>query len=320
MTAITLLEPVEAPLRRSRARPSLTVRDLMVEAVHGFRLEVPHLEVGEGETLAIIGPNGTGKTTFIEAVLGMRRLVTGSVELLGWPLREVTRRPRLRAPLGVQLQYPSFSYDVLVRELVRLHRCLHGRVDEALRLLLGVDRLLSRTYGELSRGEQQRIDLFMALAHRPRLAFLDEPTAGLDQQTAVALRRHLTDGNEVRPAVVLVTHVPEDLRIADRILWITKGEIHAPAPPEALRLALVGTHWGEICLRRETDVEAVEEMRNTHAASVKAIIWEAPLRARIFGSENLTEIVPRMARGCQAISFGIGETTLIDLLWLASRR
>ena len=201
MTAITWPEPVEPPFGHSRVRPALIVRDMVVEAEHGFRLEVPDLEVVAGEVLAIIGPNGTGKTTFIEAVLGMRRLVTGSVELLGWPLRELTRRPRLRAPLGVQLQYPSFSYDLLVSELVRLHRCLHGRADEALRLLLGVDSLLTRTYGGLSRGEQQRVDLFMALAHRPRLAFLDEPTAGLDQQTAVALRRHLTDDNEVRPAV-----------------------------------------------------------------------------------------------------------------------
>ena len=194
-------------------------------------------EVAPGELFALLGPNGAGKTTTVEILEGFRRPDGGSARVLGLdPVREADA---LWRQVGVMLQEPGLYPQLRAPELVRLFAAYHSGSAAAEETLsrVGMDdrAVLGTPFRRLSRGERQRISLAVALVGRPRLLFLDEPTAGLDPQA-----RQRTDAliSELRASgvtIVLTTHdLDQAERLADRVAIIDAGRIVALGTPVEL--------------------------------------------------------------------------------------
>ncbi len=193
------------------------------------------LEVGEGELLAVLGPNGAGKTTSVEIMEGYRRPDRGTVRVLG--LDPVRDRRRCIPQLGIMLQeggvYPSLS----VGEAVRLFAAYFRNPvppGELLELVGLSDRERSR-YRTLSGGERQRLSLALALVGRPRLLFLDEPTAGMDPRARLVTWEAVREQRRRGVTVLLTTHSMEEAeRLADRVAIINQGRLVDLDTPSAL--------------------------------------------------------------------------------------
>jgi ABC-type lipoprotein export system ATPase subunit len=196
------------------------------------------LTVADGEVLAVLGPSGSGKSTLLRLLAGLERPSAGAVRVYGEELGKLPSRGLARyrsTMLGYADQHygRALAPELSARRLVALQLGLRGttgeerlrRADELLeRVGLGAKR--DRRPGELSGGEQQRVALCAALAHRPRVFLADEPTGELDAATADQVYEVL--GELVREhgcTTVIVSHDPESARIANRIVRIRDGRV-----------------------------------------------------------------------------------------------
>jgi ABC-type lipoprotein export system ATPase subunit len=200
------------------------------------------LDVREGEICVLLGPSGSGKTTFLRMLAALDRPTAGSVRVLGRDLARLGRRGRAqyRAELlgyADQHYWRALAAELEVRELVSLQLGLAGvprrasavRADELLERVGLLDRGTAHPR-ELSGGEQQRVAICAALAHRPRLLLADEPTGELDGANARLVYEAI--GELARAAgttTVLVSHDPESAAIADRIVRVRDGRVSEEA-------------------------------------------------------------------------------------------
>ena len=193
------------------------------------------LSVEDGEIFGILGPNGSGKTTTVECVSGLRRRDGGSVRVLGADPQ--TDRAAVRAQVGVQLQEAELPAKLTVREALTLYASFYPDPADWRELVdvLGLGPSLGTRFGRLSGGQQQRLSIALALVGNPRIAILDELTTGLDP----AARRETWDLVEsVRDrgvTVVLVTHFMQEAeRLCDRLAVIDAGRVVAIDTPGGL--------------------------------------------------------------------------------------
>ena len=144
------------------------------------------LRVAPGEVFGILGPNGAGKTTTVEILEGYRRPDRGTVRVLG--LDPVADGHRLRPQVGVMLQEGGLAPGIRPLEALRLFASFYDDADDPERLLgaLGLDDARHTFVRRLSGGQRQRLSLALALVGRPRVLFLDEPTAGMDPHARTA--------------------------------------------------------------------------------------------------------------------------------------
>jgi ABC-2 type transport system ATP-binding protein len=194
-------------------------------------------EVGTGEIFALLGPNGSGKTSTLESLEGIRRPDGGSLRIAG--LDPARQQRRLRNLIGVQLQTSALPAAMTVAEAMRFFCSNHGvdaREDLIERLGLGERRAVQ--YGRLSVGQQRRLALAIAVAHEPRVLFLDEPTAGLDVQSRSELHLLMAELRERGMTIILATHdMAEAEKLADRAAILLRGEIAAIGSPRQLTAA-----------------------------------------------------------------------------------
>jgi ABC-2 type transport system ATP-binding protein len=181
-----------------------------------------------GEVLALLGPNGAGKTSTIEALEGYRRPASGRVRVLG--LDPVADRARLVPHIGVMLQDGGVATGMRVAEAAHLYAAYYDDPLEPDGLLerLGLDAVRRTTWRHLSGGERQRLSLALALIGRPRVAFLDEPTAGVDVQGRAIIRAVVRELRDEGVTVVLASHELDEVeRMADRIAIVDGGRLLA---------------------------------------------------------------------------------------------
>jgi ABC-type lipoprotein export system ATPase subunit len=196
------------------------------------------LNVAEGEVLTVLGPSGSGKSTLLRLLAGLERPSAGVVRVHGEDLGKLPAR-RLSAYRSTLLGYADQHYaralapELSARELVAVQLGLRGaaprerlrRADELLERVGMADKR-SRHATELSGGEQQRVALCAALAHRPKVFLADEPTGELDGATADQVYDMLSElVREHRCTTVIVSHDPESARVADRIVRIRDGRV-----------------------------------------------------------------------------------------------
>ena len=212
--------------------PAVEVDDLVVRYGDLVAVDGVSFSASAGSVLALLGPNGAGKTTTVETLEGYRRPSSGAVRVLGGSPHAARDR------IGVMLQrggvYPAMS----ARDAVRLFAAYYPSPLAANELLerVGLVGPVARTpWRRLSGGEQQRLSLALALVGRPEVAFLDEPTAGMDpsaRQTLWGVVRSLRDDGV---CVVLTTHYLEEAeRLADSVVIIDKGRVVASGAPAEL--------------------------------------------------------------------------------------
>ena len=211
---------------------NLTVRYGSTVAVEGASFVAP-----VGEVTAVLGPNGAGKTSTIEVCEGFRRADSGHVAVLG--LDPVAGRRELVARMGVMLQSGGVYPSARVRDVIAHHCTLHDRGMNADELVeqVGLAHRAGATWRRLSGGEQQRVSLALALAARPEVAFLDEPTSGVDVDGRDLIRsivRRLADDG---CTVVLASHeLAEAEKVSDNAVMFRSGHVVAHGPVHSLLL------------------------------------------------------------------------------------
>jgi branched-chain amino acid transport system ATP-binding protein len=208
--------------------------------------------VAAGELVALIGPNGAGKTTCFNVVSGQLRPDAGAVLLEGTPLTGMAPRAIWRLGVGRTFQVAATFGSMTVRENVQmallsrdrllnsfapgLERLLPEEAD-ALLARVGMAEQSGRPCAVLAYGDLKRVELAMALAHRPRLLLMDEPTAGMapeERQQLMQLAASLARSEKV--AVLFTEHDMDAVfGFADRVIVLHGGEVIAAGAPQAIR-------------------------------------------------------------------------------------
>jgi ABC-2 type transport system ATP-binding protein len=189
----------------------------------------------------LVGPNGAGKTTTLKLLLGLLKPDTGSVRLLGMDPR--ASGPLVRAQVGYVPERGDWGYAYMtVGRLLQHHATYFPAWDweYAGRLANAFELDLSRTLGKLSKGLARRVHLLLAMAHRPPLLILDEPTDGLDpvmrDETLGMLAEHVA---ETGCTVLICTHIVHEVdRLADHLGVMRDGRLTAQMPREKLHRML----------------------------------------------------------------------------------
>jgi ABC-2 type transport system ATP-binding protein len=208
-----------------------------VHAVQGI-----DLSVAPGEIYGFLGPNGAGKSTTVHMLTTLLPPTAGTATVAGFDV--VKDGPNVRGAIGAALQEAALDPWLTGREHVRLQSALHGigarertvRGDELL-ARVGLTQAADRKVQTYSGGMKRRLDLALALVHRPRILFLDEPTTGLDPQSRSALWTEVARlAREEGVTVFLTTQYLEEADVlANRVGIIDRGRIVAEGTPEELK-------------------------------------------------------------------------------------
>ena len=263
------------------------------------------LHVGAGELLAVLGPNGAGKTTAISLMLGLQRPDAGSVRLFERSPHSFENRRRI----GVMMQEVFLSPELRVREHIDLVASYYPSPmtpDEVLEYTRTTP-LRDRPYGKLSGGQKRQAQFAMAVCGRPKLLFLDEPTAGLDLQARelmwATLRRLVEEG----ASIVLTTHYLEEAEaLADRVAVINKGRLIASGTVNEIRSVVSRKHISCVTavtveeVRSWAEVESVSRDRLT--MRIVAENAESVVRKLLAADPDLRELEIRRAGLAEAFA------------------
>ena len=193
------------------------------------------LDVAEGEILGILGPNGSGKTTTVECIAGLRRPDSGTVRVAGFD--PAADRGEITRLVGVQLQQAGLQAKLTPREAIELYASFFDDPVDGVALAerLGLGAKLDTRYADLSGGQQQRLAIALALVGRPRIALLDELSTGLDPRSRRDVWQVVEEARAGGATIVLVTHLMEEAHhLCDRVAIIDRGRIAAIDTPEVV--------------------------------------------------------------------------------------
>ena len=192
-------------------------------------------EINDGECVALIGPNGAGKTTLIDCLLGDKFVSSGQIAIQGFAPTD----PRLKQLISILPQENTVVQDLKVKELLSFFQSIYPtslsnqEIDDLLRFS---DKQKNQLAGKLSGGQKRLFSFVLALIGRPKILFLDEPTAAMDTST----RQHIWEiVNQLKKngvTIVYSSHYIEEVEhTADRILVLHKGELIRDTTPYAMR-------------------------------------------------------------------------------------
>jgi ABC-2 type transport system ATP-binding protein len=214
---------------------AIEVRDLVVvrgkrEVLHGITTAVP-----AGKVTGLLGPSGSGKTTLMRAIVGVQRVRSGRVDVLGQPAGSAA----LRARVGYLTQAPSVYADLTVRENARYFASLYPGItkadaDQAVRDV-GLGDAADQLVSTLSGGQHSRASLACALVGKPTLLVLDEPTVGQDPVLRDELWQRFHALAAAGTTLVVSSHVMDEAGRCDRLVLMREGRIIADDTPNAVR-------------------------------------------------------------------------------------
>jgi ABC-2 type transport system ATP-binding protein len=246
----------------SRDGTGIEVDGLVREFKNGPRaVDGIDLRVDPGEIYGFLGPNGAGKSTTVLMLTTLLPPTEGTARVAGFDI--VREGPRVRASIGAALQEAALDPLLSGREHMRLQTALHGlakreREERGRELLerVGLAQAADRKVGNYSGGMKRRLDLALALVHRPRILFLDEPTTGLDIQSRTALWDEVARlaGEEGVTVFLTTQYLEEADALAGRVGIIDHGRIVAEGTPAELK-AEIGRPTVEAIPRDPADRE-----------------------------------------------------------------
>lgn len=239
-------------------------------------------EINDGECVALIGPNGAGKTTLIDCLLGDKFMSSGQIAIQGFAPTD----PRLKQLISVLPQENAVVQSLKVKELLSFFKSLYPdslsdkEIDDLLRFS---DKQKNQLAGKLSGGQKRLFSFVLALIGRPKILFLDEPTAAMDTST----RQHFWEiVNQLKKngvTIVYSSHYIEEVEhTADRILVLHKGELIRDTTPYAMRGEEQEKHftvpltYHEV-IRTLNQVQEIEIKQNALSFTTKEAsqVWKA---------------------------------------------
>lgn len=220
----------------------MTENAIVVEGLaywYGELVAVNHIDfhVAQGEILGFLGPNGAGKTTTVKMLTGQLKPKVGKATLLGM---DVSRnREKIQAQIGVCFEQTNLYEQMSALENLQLFASLFGvRPFDAFALLkrVGLAGREKERVENYSKGMKQRLMVARALVSRPKILFLDEPTAGLDPISSEAIRNVILEERERGATIFLTTHdMSEADKLSDRVAFMNEGKIAALDAPHNLK-------------------------------------------------------------------------------------
>jgi ABC-2 type transport system ATP-binding protein len=280
-------------------------------------------QVGQGEVLGWLGPNGAGKTTTIRMLLGLVKPTGGRIRVLGYD--PVTDTKALQAEVGYMSQIFTLYNDLTAQENIQFYGQVYGlrgrdlqqRAQEILQMagLQGRERALTAT---LSGGWKQRLALGCAIIHKPRVVFLDEPTAGVDPISRREFWKLIYQMARLGTTILVTTHYMDEAELCQRVGFISQGrlvaigtpselkisqmrgrvlEINTPQPDLAVRVLRTAQQYGNLPLEEvalygaqihvvttggDDLAEAVRRTLNSHGVVCSSLVWIAPTLEDVF--------------------------------------
>jgi ABC-2 type transport system ATP-binding protein len=211
-----------------------------------------NLQVNSGEVLALLGPNGSGKTTTVRMLTSILRPTSGRARVAGY---DVVENPdEVRASVGVLTEHHGLYGRMPAKEYLDFFGQLYGldlttrekRADKLLKEF-GLEPYKNRRVGKFSKGMQQKLALARTLLHQPPVLLLDEPTSAMDPESSSLVREAIQELRSADRAIILCTHnLPEAEKLADKIAIIRYGTIIAQGSPDELRQRLLGAAVFEV--------------------------------------------------------------------------
>ena len=274
-------------------RNILEINELSKTYENGFSaLSSTSLNVKEGKILALLGPNGAGKTTLISTICGISVPTSGQIKVGGFDIQNQYREARKL--IGLVPQEITLEPFEKVINTIRFSRGLFGKpkddayVEKVLRSLSLWDKKDSRIM-QLSGGMKRRVLIAKALAHEPRLLFLDEPTAGVDVELRQSMWAVVEELRKDGVTIILTTHYIEEAEaIADRIAVIAKGSIRLVEEKAALMKRLGQKSLTlELQNRMEQVPEGLSEFRVVLSDDGTQLIYEYDTQAERTGIARL---------------------------------
>jgi fluoroquinolone transport system ATP-binding protein len=223
----------------SPGEPVIEARDLVFAypasrepAVRGVTFEV-----GRGEIFGLLGPSGAGKSSIQRVLIGLLRGFTGSVRILGRPVRD--EGPRLYERIGVGFELPNHFMKLTAEENLRFFSSFYRgptREPGELLAMVGLGDDAGKRVDRFSKGMKMRLNFVRALLHDPEVLFLDEPTAGLDPANARVLKDIVLEQKRAGKTIFLTTHSMHDAEeLCDRVAFLVDGAIVRTGVPGELR-------------------------------------------------------------------------------------
>ncbi len=285
--------------------PTIDARDVTIRFGSLTAVNRVSLTVAPGEVFGLLGPNGSGKTTLIRGLCGLVPLAAGKAMVLG---RDVaTESERVRAQIGYMSQKFSLYEDLTTRENIEFYSGIYGLSpaeakarSEELMELTGVAPYLDQYAGRLSGGWKQRLALVCALLHRPRLIFLDEPTAGIDPVARRDLWDLLFRLAAEGISLVITTHYMDEAERCARVGYIYLSNLLVLGTPHELKqmpgVTPPGARWLEIY--------------NADSANLLLRLRSLPgvLQATIFGQS----IHALVREGCTNAELGLSQARVVE--------
>jgi ABC-2 type transport system ATP-binding protein len=261
---------------------------------YGDLLAVDHanFEVYRGEFFGLLGPNGAGKTTTIRMLTGQTKLTSGNAVVATF---DITRQPtKAKERVGVVPEVSNLydemsAWDNLIfaAQLYSVPKNERDRRTKELLELFGLYERRKDRVGIFSRGMKRRLTIAAALIHKPGILFLDEPTTGLDVQSARMIRNLLKGLNEKGTTIFLTTHYIEEAdQLCQRVAIINQGKIVAVDNPEKLKAATEEHHIIEVSFSPAQDLNN-KLRRLKHVSSVSRVGDKFKIHA-----EDAAEVVP----------------------------
>lgn len=230
-------------------------------------------QVKQGSVFGLLGPNGAGKTTTIRILTGLTRPSDGTATVMGYDV--TSEAVKAKQMVGVVPETSNVYEEMTAIENLVFAAELYGvpraerktRARELLEAFGLLDRAGSRV-ADFSRGMRRRLTIACALIHRPELLFLDEPTTGLDVQSARQLRDHVSELRDEGVTVLLTTHYIEEAdQLCDVVAMINQGRIVALDSPENLKAFVTGTRVVEVSFSGHPvgeDLEGIQGVIEVH--------------------------------------------------------
>ncbi|WP_247920554.1 ABC transporter ATP-binding protein [Streptococcus oralis] len=262
-------------------------------------------EINDGECVALIGPNGAGKTTLIDCLLGDKFVSSGQIAIQGFAPTD----PRLKQLISILPQENTVVQDLKVKELLSFFQSIYPNslsnqeIDDLLRFS---DKQKNQLAGKLSGGQKRLFSFVLALIGRPKILFLDEPTAAMDTST----RQHFWEiVNQLKKngvTIVYSSHYIEEVEhTADRILVLHKGELIRDTTPYAMR--------GEEQEKHFTVPLTYQEVMNTLDQVQEIEIKQNALSFTTKEASQVWEVLQE--QGCTIEEIEVRNRTLLDSIF-----